>query len=637
MSKLVRGGGRAATCAWRSLMLVAGLTWQVSAVSAGIFQVTNGGFNSGPTISGDGRYVVFGSSYNPGGVNPFGFNVLRYDMLLNKFTAITSDGASDPVISTNGRYIAFTSSADYTKRNADGSDDIFRYDTKHRHFQQLTRDKNGDGSSELAAISGDGKRVAFETTSNLRGRNSDFSNEVYLFNRSGNIALSVDPNGDGESHTPALSGDGTVVAFVSTSDLTGHNADFSQELFVYDVTQHDLSQITIDNNGDGETDLPQVSGDGRFITFISSSNVGGLNPDFASAIYLRNRTGYLTIVTATPSGPFDGDAPTINDDGKWIAFLAGYDITGGNPDHNGEILLYNRTRKTFTQVTDSAGCANIAPKLSGDGSRITFQSGCNYNGGNPDHSLEVWVADNPALNMTVHAEGPVDLVITDPDGNSINKNSSSIPNATYVQGDFDNDMIGEVRITIPRAIEGRYLISLAATPGALPTDAVTVDGTLNDSNVELASGTVADLNGTQLSFGNQTFVRRLARMTPIAGVGSRVYLSARMTHAKSHTGPMRIRFDDGSDQQVFDFGQVQNLGSYGTFKGIVDNFYTKLRVAGRPDGSTSVSLTAKDGDLSQFIGSDNLSMTMSIQIGPDTDMFNWRFKRDAITGKLVLK
>ncbi|HVM97206.1 MAG TPA: hypothetical protein VMT89_12510, partial [Candidatus Acidoferrales bacterium] len=207
----------------------------------------------------------------------------------------------------------------------------------------------------------------------------------------------------------------------------------------------------------------------------------------------------------------------------------------------------------------------------------------------------------------------------------------------YVQGDFNNNSIGEVRVTIPQAVEGRYLIQVNAAAGAQATDVITVDGTLNDSNVELANGTIATLGGTQLSFGNQTFVRRIARMTPLAGIGSRAYLSARMQHPKAKSGPMRVRFDDGSDVQVFDFGQVQNLGTYGTFTGIVDGFYCKLRVAGRSDGSTSVTLTAKDGDLSEFVGTDNLSMTMSIQVGPDTDMFNWRFKRNALNGKLVLK
>jgi len=50
-----------------------------------------------------------------------------------------------------------------------------------------------------------------------------------------------------------------------------------------------------------------------------------------------------------------------------------------------------------------------------------------------------------------------------------------------------------------------------------------------------------------------------------------------------------------------------------------------------------VRLRARDGDLSEFAGSDNVSMTMAVRVGPDTDMYNWRFKRSATSGNLALR
>src|SRR5262249_13032227 len=155
-------------------------------------------------------------------------------------------------------------------------------------FMQFTNDRNGDGSSELPSIDGDGRKVAFETSSNLRGRNPDFSAEVYLSVRGANTPMSRDPNGDGESHNVAISADGTFVVFESYSNLTGRNEDFSQELMIYDTKQHTLSQATNDPDGFGSSGTAAISGDARFVAFISSSNVAGLNPDSASAVYLMN-------------------------------------------------------------------------------------------------------------------------------------------------------------------------------------------------------------------------------------------------------------------------------------------------------------------------------------------------------------
>jgi Tol biopolymer transport system component len=610
--------------------------------AASIFEVTSvpaGGFNSSATITGDGRYVVFVSNFNLGGLNPVPIpNIFRYDLLTNQFIRVTAEGGSDPVVSADGRYIAFSSSASYTKRNEDGSDEIFRYSVARKRFQQLTSDKEGEGGSVLPAISGDSKRVAFETTSNLRRRNADFSNEVFLFNRSGNGALSVDPEGEGESHTPSLSGDGKLIAFVSTSNLTGRNDDFSQELFLYDLDKHTLSQATSDPEGNGESSVPAVSRDGGFVVFVSSSNVAGLNPDNASAIYLRSRSGRYTLISATPDGPFDGEAPTINEDGRWIAFMSSYDITGGNPDHSSEILLYNRTRKTFSQLTDQPlGCSNLGPKQSSNGARVAFMSTCDYTGGNPDHNMEVFVVDNPALNLQVHAEGPVDLLITDPNGLVVSKTTKTIPNASYVQGDFDGDLIGEVRVTVPQAAEGRYLVQVVAAAGSHPSDPVDIDGAVNGANVVLASGTVADLGGTVLGFGNQSFSRTSSRMTPLAGIGSRLSLSMRLNHPKATSGEVKVGFNDGNGEQLFDFGRVENFGHYGSIKGIFDGFYVKMRVVHRSDSTQSINLSAKDGDLSEFAGTDNLNMTITVQVGPDTDVYNWRFKRNLTTGKLVMK
>jgi len=628
----------------RGLVVVVWMAMAVPA-GAGLVQVTDlplGRSVSNPSISGDGRFIVITSSGNLGGVNPSQFpNVMVYDALNAAWSLVTTDTGFDPTISADGRWVAFTSGADYARRNADGSDEIFRFDRKVHRFLQVTRDINGDGASELPVISGDGKRIAFETSSNLRGRNPDFSNEVYLFNRTGNSAMSRDPEGDGESHTPVVSADGTFVVFTSSSNLTNHNPNFGTELMLYDVKKRDLSQVTYDPDGNGDVGSLAISADARFVLFVSSLNIAALNPDNCTAMYLMNRPRHdFSVVNNSPDGFFDADLPSISDDGRWIAFLSGADITQGNPDHNAEVMLYDRARKTYTQITDSTGCRNDAPKITGDGTRIVLLSKCNYTGGNPDGSFEVFLADNPALNLNVHSEGPVSLELTDPNGLSINKTSSTIPRASYTEGDFDNDTIPEDRVVVPQAVEGIYQINILADPAANPTDPVTLEATLNDLTVPLATGTIATLGGRQFIFSNQGFSRRTSRITPLNGAGSRLYLTARLRHEPATSGPVRMLFDDGTNQVSYDFGQIEDFGKYPvgrTFNGGVNGFFTQVRISKRPGGTGTVSLLARDGDLSMFDGTGDLSMTIVVQIGNGTDMYHFRFKRRVLTGQLILQ
>ncbi len=627
----------------RAIVFGGCLAGVAAVVTAEVVQVTDtpaGRSVGAASVDASGRWIVFSSTANVAGLNPTPIgNVFVYDVQEGTFTRITTQGGNDPVISGDGRYVAFSSDADYSGRNEDGSEEIFRYDRLRKRFYQVTRDRLGDGSSVLPAIDFKGKRIAFETTSNLRGRNVDLSNEVYLFNRSGNMPLSRDPEGEGESYTPAVAGDGSLVAFVSTSNLTGRNEDFSQELMIYDVKERALFQATNDPEGFGESSAPAVSGNGKFVVFVSSSNLGGgLNPDNVSAVWIRRKSGYSMLVTANSSGPFDAEQPTIDWDGEWIGFVAREDLVGRNPDRSSEIFLYNRQRKTFTQVTSNPpGCRILGPKLTATGGRVVFRSNCDPLGTNPDRGDEVFWATNPAKHLVVEAEGSVELVMTDPAGRLINRLSSTIPLARYETGDFNANGTSDVRVTIPEAVDGRYRIQILAGTGADPSSPVFVQATLSGVTLRLAEGTVASLAGSYASVINQSFTRRSSVLNPVAGTGSKATLSARMPYPLAAEGPIEIRWSDGRNEQVFPCGQLETLDSRGRFIGTVDGFSVALRLISRVDGSSSLRFSAKGGDLSEFAGTENLGMTVAVLLGADAHFYNWRFVRSAETGKLTLR
>ncbi|MBI4518372.1 MAG: PD40 domain-containing protein [Deltaproteobacteria bacterium] len=608
---------------------------------ADILQVTDlpaGKLTSVPSVSGDGRYVAFSSNANIAGLNPVPrTNVFVYEAITGTWSLITTDGGSDPSISADGRWVAFSSSADYTRANADGSDEIFKYDRSNRRFYQMTRDYLGEGSSGRPSINRDGTRIAYETNSNLSRRNPDFSNEVY-FNRSGvNFAASVDPNGDGESLNPKVSGDGRFVVFETTSNLVA-NLDYSSELIIYDSATYRFGQLTYDAQGNGSSYDGAINVDGRFIAFVSSSNIANLNPEGSDAVFLIvNRRP--TLVTETAAGAFGGSSPSVSDDGRWVVFVTSFNATGGNPDRNQEIVLYDSTRKAFTQLTSTATCSNTMPKVSGDGTHIVFLSNCDITGSNADRSREIFIADNPALRLLVQSEGPVNTEVRDPLDRIIRRNLNLIPGALYEEGDFDADGQLEAAVSIPKALDGAYRMTLFPELGALASDPVSLSVLLNGITIYLANDTVEALTGNEVSFNIQGLTRPVGRLKPESGLLSRVLLYGTFTQPPAATGPVTIRITDGANAAVFDLGRVEHypvVGRRKSFSGSVNGFQVSMSIYTGWDGVARLNFVARGGDLTMFDGTGHVTMTVVVQVGKDTYLYQRRFKRFS-TGELILQ
>ena len=81
---------------------------------------------------------------------------------------------------------------------------------------------------------------------------------------------------------------------------------------------------------------------------------------------------------------------------------------------------------------------------------------------------------------------PVDLTITDPDGFVINKESSEIPNANYIEVDIDGDGDLDDQIIIPQRKIGNYKITVTPEPDAEDTDTYTLEVTIGDTTIVLA-------------------------------------------------------------------------------------------------------------------------------------------------------
>jgi len=84
------------------------------------------------------------------------------------------------------------------------------------------------------------------------------------------------------------------------------------------------------------------------------------------------------------------------------------------------------------------------------------------------------------------AKSPVDLIVIDPEGLTINKQSSKIAGATYTETDINGDDDSDDLIIIPDRKMGDYLITVTPEPGAEPTDTYTLEVSAGDTTIVLA-------------------------------------------------------------------------------------------------------------------------------------------------------
>jgi len=136
---------------------------------------------------------------------------------------------------------------------------------------------------------------------------------------------------------------------------------------------------------------PSISADGTRIVFSSDRDLTGGNPDFNQELFLYNSlTNSVTQVTNTTGG--GSGEPSLSADGARIAFVSDRDLIGGNADANFEVFIYDANTNTFAQVTNTMGLfGNSTPWTNVDGTRIAFESDRNLTGGNADANVEVFI------------------------------------------------------------------------------------------------------------------------------------------------------------------------------------------------------------------------------------------------------
>ncbi len=326
---------------------VAKQTVLISARTDGIS--TPSGTSNDPSISADGNVVAFVS--DAGGTiirDEIGSGTQVYvrDVAAGVTTRVSAppgagsgeqpDGPSSaPSISADGRYVAFESSAtNLVPGDKNGAADVFRKDRTSGTMTLVSVTSTGaqpKGSSGQAAISADGRVVAFASTaSDLVAMAGGIvpaavvlgGTEIYARDVDAGQTVLVSVNlkgtaGGGRSQTPAVSRDGRFVAFASTAEgLVAGDGNKLSDAFLRDmppVPQLSPPVLDLGARAVGVTSLPAaaiLSNAGWGPLPVTGATItGAMAGDFAvvadsCAGAVLHRTEACTVsVTFTPTAP----------------------------------------------------------------------------------------------------------------------------------------------------------------------------------------------------------------------------------------------------------------------------------------------------------------------------------------------
>lgn len=315
-------------------------------------QITDSPSGSSSQPSLDRGSIAFASTSDLTGSNPEGnseiflFNGTTVTQITESATGYSGEASLD------GGAIAFTSNADYTGQNPDGSQEIFLFDGST--ITQITNSPNdfhGRGSWHPSL---DGGSIAFSSTSDLTGTNADRSEEIFLYDGSAIVQI-TDSTTDDVSREPSL--DRGLIAFSSSADFTGENPDRNLEIFLFDG--HAIKQIT--HFADGDSWQPSL--DKGSIAFLSAYHAGGGN-----GLYLFNGSTMRHLPGSVHGGHFPL-FPSLYD--RSVAFLANDDLLPGGQGGGGGFGIFLFDGTTFTRVTTFVSFRTTMPAL--DRGMIAFE------------------------------------------------------------------------------------------------------------------------------------------------------------------------------------------------------------------------------------------------------------------------
>jgi Tol biopolymer transport system component len=401
-----------------------------------------------PAVSADGRWVAFSSDASnlvPGDYNHsrdiFLRNTRTGDVRRVSVSSAGQQGNADsynPSISGDGRFVVYDSFAsNLVAGDTNRQGDVFLYDREQRTTTRISLRYDGtqtDAQSGFGVISKDGNVIAYESraTEIIKGIKTP-ATQLYAYDRGRkttdliSAAFLGGPAGGG-SGALSLSDDGRFVAFSSGSaDIVPYDVNQRDDIFVRDRQNHTTRRVSVNGVGgeaNGASAEPSISGDGRYVAFESqATNLLGIDPTFQDDpksivnpegkldtgdtndvpdVFLYDlATGSIERDSVSATGEqanADSYASAVSGDGRYVAFVSlASNLVSGDTNNVREVYVRDRTAHTTIRVAMSdtglqGNKLSVQPAVSRDGSVVVFASDAsNLVLGDTNHESDIFL------------------------------------------------------------------------------------------------------------------------------------------------------------------------------------------------------------------------------------------------------
>ncbi len=311
-----------------------------------------------------------------------------------------ANGASfKAAISADGRFVAFESDAtNLVLGDTNGVADIFVRDVLTGRTTRASVDsagKQANGASFNAAISADGRFVAFESdATNLVPGDTIGKRDIFVrdLTTARTTRVSVDSAGrqtNGASFKAAISADGRFVAFESdATNLVLGDTNGAADIFVRDLLTGRTTRVSVDSLGrqaNGASFNAAISADGRFVAFESDATNLVLGDTIGKRdIFVRDLTTSSTTRVSVDSAGGQANGASFNAaisaDGRFVAFesnatnLVQGDTNGVADIFVRDLVTGRTTRVSVDSLGRQANGASFNAAISADGRFVAFES-----------------------------------------------------------------------------------------------------------------------------------------------------------------------------------------------------------------------------------------------------------------------
>jgi Tol biopolymer transport system component len=341
--------------------LQTGTTILVSTNGAGPGSANGSSYS--PTLGLDGRYVTYLSTARNILALPAiaGTNLFVYDRTLRTNYALTTNGVFSAASTPDGRYVVFGIQI------PSGFPTLYEWDSQSA--QRVFTNGLATGVISSLAISTNGQTLAYILTSGT-------SATLKIVDRAARVTSTVSAGPFGPRVNPRFSGDGQTFVYATTASNSSLDTNKSSDVYVFDLTSKTNALVSrsfftgIAPNGN--SDLPDISSDGRYITYQSDAPdiVPSDNNNRLKNVFLYDRQSSETMLLSASAygigrGDYVSQLPAFTGDGQTVAFQSwASDMTTNDFNQGSDLFLF--------KILGSSGSTNPPPVFTG---QILFRPG----------------------------------------------------------------------------------------------------------------------------------------------------------------------------------------------------------------------------------------------------------------------